>query len=389
MSDADSTTGDFDNLFDVLANEQGVSFTSLSSVPLSDLKDLSENSVSELSAGDDEQNKNVTVVTTKGDDGNTTCTEVSSNDEIAHADTIAMEERQERALDVSQTLFMAIGFVYLPLLRFVKLCPEVIWCDITSHSNNKGFHLMTFSCRNSGLAKQSVFMYLWLPDQKRFSFRWVFQHALKVLLPEHVRLRVRFIMKDGDPQQRNEILRSLLSVFPNAIEGSCGWHIGRSIRSITNWLIELTCFFLLVDRGWKTHIRPGLAKKYRPFWNKIVKKIHTWIYSWMKPGFVEDPDEYEISKALLIRFICSDVVLRAAQNNRALITDILKFVRSHVLVYEQQYLFYLRKHVRHYGVAHGTQHEVSHTFICLRFSCLLSWHSFLRIRYTFRAPTLL
>jgi hypothetical protein len=113
MSDADSTTGDFDNLFDVLANEQGVSFTSLSSVPLSDLKDLSENSVSELSAGDDEQNKNVTVVTTKGDDGNTTCTEVSSNDEIAHADTIAMEERQERALDVSQTLFMAIGFVYL------------------------------------------------------------------------------------------------------------------------------------------------------------------------------------------------------------------------------------------------------------------------------------
>lgn len=354
--------GDFGRMIDQFEREEDISYTILSNVPLSDLKDLSKDAASELDG--DGQNKNVTVATTKGDDGNITCKEVSSEDEIAHADNIAKEQRQERALDVTQILFMAIGFVYLPLLRFVKLCPEVIWCDITSHSNNKGFHLMTFSCRNSGLAKQSVFMWLWLPDQKRFSFRWVFQHALKMLLPLHVRLRVRFIMKDGDPQQRNEILRSLLSVFPNAIEGSCGWHIGMFIHSIFSLSNGLThTLLLVVDRGWHSHIRACIAKAYRPHWNKIVKKIHTWIYSWMKPGFVEDPDEYEISKALLIRFICSDVVLRAARNNKALIIDILKFVRSHVFVYEQQYLFYLRKRVKHYAVAHGTQHEVSRVFI--------------------------
>lgn len=34
-------------------------------------------------------------------------------------------------------------------------------------------------------------------------------------------------MKDGDAQQRNEILRSLRGVFPNMSEGSCGWHIGK------------------------------------------------------------------------------------------------------------------------------------------------------------------
>ena len=120
--------------------------------------------------------------------------------------------------------------VFLPMLRFVKLCPEVIWCDITSHSNKNGFHLMTFSCCNTLISKQSVFMYLWLPNQKQFSFRWVFQYAISiVLLPEHVRLRVRMIMKDGDPQQRNEILMSLLKVFPNAIEAGCGWHIGELV----------------------------------------------------------------------------------------------------------------------------------------------------------------
>ena len=34
-------------------------------------------------------------------------------------------------------------------------------------------------------------------------------------------------MKDGDPQQRNEVIYALQSVFPNAIEGGCGWHIGK------------------------------------------------------------------------------------------------------------------------------------------------------------------
>ncbi len=33
-------------------------------------------------------------------------------------------------------------------------------------------------------------------------------------------------MKDGDAQQQNEILKALKEVFPNAVEGGCGWHIG-------------------------------------------------------------------------------------------------------------------------------------------------------------------
>ena len=79
----------------------------------------------------------------------------------------------------------------------------------------------------------------------------------------------------------------------------------------------------------------------------------------MKPQYVEDTNEYAISRNLLIQFICSDVVLRAAWFNRILIIDILMFLRGHVFVYENQYLYYLRKHVRHYVILHGSQHEVS------------------------------
>ena len=79
----------------------------------------------------------------------------------------------------------------------------------------------------------------------------------------------------------------------------------------------------------------------------------------MKPRYVENEDEYAISKVLLLRFICSKYVLKAAQNNQTLIVEILKFVRGHVFVYENLYLFYLRKHIRHFETSHGVQHEVS------------------------------
>jgi len=36
-------------------------------------------------------------------------------------------------------------------------------------------------------------------------------------------------MKDRDPQQLNEIVGALFNIFPNAGEGSCGYHIGKPI----------------------------------------------------------------------------------------------------------------------------------------------------------------
>ena len=71
-------------------------------------------------------------------------------------------------------------------------------------------------------------MWLWIPNEQRLSFRWVFQHAIPILFPRHACLHVRMVTKDGDPQQRNELMTVIAKVFPNAIESGCGWHIGRS-----------------------------------------------------------------------------------------------------------------------------------------------------------------
>ena len=53
------------------------------------------------------------------------------------------------------------------------------------------------------------------------------KHAIPNLIPKWLRERVLLIMKDGDAQQRNEILRALFRVFPNAKEAGCGFHIGK------------------------------------------------------------------------------------------------------------------------------------------------------------------
>jgi hypothetical protein len=112
--------------------------------------------------------------------------------------------------------------------------------DITSHSNNKGYHLLTFSCRTS-IDKQVVFLWIWISNQQRSSFRWVFQHAIPTLIPEYHRSRVHLIMKDGDAQQRNEVLGSLKTIFPNASEAGCGLHIGMLIATFCCYL-STTCY---------------------------------------------------------------------------------------------------------------------------------------------------
>lgn len=216
-SKGSETMDDIEKMLDNFENSQEISFTTLSDMPLADLHHEQPT----------ESLESITVSTTKNGKGSLVNTPVQDIPTLAPIAEMAKTERVRRKMSAAQYLFISIAWIVLPVFRFFKLCPEVLWCDITSHSNNKGFHLLTFSCRTS-VDRQVIFMYIWIPNEQRISFRWCFQHALPILIPKFLRDRVRFIMKDGDPQQRNEIIYALVSVFPNAIEGGCGWHIGKN-----------------------------------------------------------------------------------------------------------------------------------------------------------------
>ena len=350
-SSTESRKCDITNMLDDFQDSNEISFSTVSDVPMDLLTDDLMGSTKDT----------VTISTTKIANEDVEIKEMSTLDFGKDIEAAAKNEREEKNLKKKDVLFIAIAWLVIPAFRFFMLCPEVIWCDITSHTNNKGFHLLTFSCRTS-VDKQVVFLWVWIPNQQRFSFRWVFQHAIPNLIPAWLCKRVKLIMKDGDPQQRNEIIGSLIKIFTNAIEGSCGYHIGESAIKLI--AIVQTNFvphdLLSVNMGYKKHV-PGvmtLHKRNHACWLGIVRKIHQWIYSWMKPGYVEDQFEYQISKILLMQFISSAPVLVAAEGKLFLIIRILKWLRGYVFAYEELYLLYLRKRTRTFYTAHSSAHEV-------------------------------
>ncbi len=81
---------------------------------------------------------------------------------------------------------------------------------------------------------------------------------------------------------------------------------------------------------WISHCTHGLPScvnilslpKFR-IWSFIVQQVHTWLYSWMTPGNVEDNEEYEISKYFLEKFICSQTVLDVVGEHRFLVCKVV------------------------------------------------------------------
>ena len=325
-----SARDDITVMLDNLVKSNEISFVSLADVPVADYfgKEPLPPSL-----------ETVTVSTSKAFTGEVQCSLIDNDSDISSLLNQIVLERRDRQLVKDDSLFIGVAWIVKPAFRLFKLCPEVVWVDVTSHSNNKGFHLLTFSSRLS-IGKQIVWLWIFIPNQQRFSFRWVFQEAIPTLVPKWLRDRVVFFMKDADPQQRNEIQSSMKRHFVNAAEGTCGYHV--------------------VNMGWKKHV-PNCTGVFTQLqlkkWSTIVHNIHRWIYSWMNPGYVEDEDEYEISKFLLEKFVCSNTVLEVVGDYTIVIERIIHFLRRHVYTWETLYLHYLRSHIRHLDTAHSSPHE--------------------------------
>ena len=244
QSDKDivSKKDDISRMISTFETSNEIRFTTLSDIPIdnyvgedtSTLQEMTAEEVSQELDGDtvtdllcdiESNTRKTQTVSITSTGGDTVAQHVLGSEETMPGITEKIdEERMCRGLNTKDILFISVAWIVLPAFRFFLLCPEVIWFDVTSHSNNKGYHLLTFSCR-SLTGHQVVFLWIWVPNEQRFSFRWVFQHAIPNLIPKVFRDRVKYLMKDGDPQQRNEALYALQNIFVNAREGGCGYHI--------------------------------------------------------------------------------------------------------------------------------------------------------------------
>jgi hypothetical protein len=129
------------------------------------------------------------------------------------------------------------------------------------------------------------------------------------------------------------------SVFVNAFEGTYRFHI--------------------LNMGWNTNVPTGvnvLSPQKLRMWSSIVQQVHKWIYSWMTPGNVEDKEEYELSKYLLEKLICSQTVLDLVGEHWFLVY-VITFLRSHMYTGETLYLHYMQTNVMHFDISHSSAHK--------------------------------
>jgi hypothetical protein len=220
-----------------------------------------------------------------------------------------------------------------------KLFPEVIHADVTSDTNNTGNHMLTFSC-NTSEGKQVIFLKVWLPNQKKSSFRWVFKFVLTSMIPLECFKRTRLVMVDGDQQQRDQLVAAMLEFMPNAIDATCAWHL------INQGLIKRS-----LSKGFISD--PFKQEKYCLF----LEHIKSWCYSWITPFGCEDEEEYVLSKELLFSYINSPEGLIACDGSSHAQRALDDWIRNHVIVKEHLYLFYPKKFRRYFDVKTSSAHE--------------------------------
>ncbi len=123
-----------------MAKSDKISFVSLSDVPIKDYFDVNNT---------DCDVDTMTISTTKSFTGHVHYEPIDESYEISSFSAQINEERSERCLQKEEALFIAVAWIVKPAFQLFNLCPEVVWVNVTSHSNNKGFHLLTFSSRLS------------------------------------------------------------------------------------------------------------------------------------------------------------------------------------------------------------------------------------------------
>ncbi len=147
-----SKEDDIDSMWGNFEKSNEIWFTTLSNVQKDEFSD-------DPNFSDDNDNTSetsVTVSTTKDKDGNIVDFLVSRTSSIREIEPLAKSERREQGLSPDYILFISIAWTLLLWLQLFMLCPEVMWAVVMSHSNKKGFDLLTSSCHTS-VGKQMIF----------------------------------------------------------------------------------------------------------------------------------------------------------------------------------------------------------------------------------------
>ena len=147
--------------------------------------------------------------------------------------------------------------------------------------------------------------------------------------------RINIIISDGDAQEYGQIDNAIKKFLPQVRRVRCGWHI--------------------IEKGWQRKMLNRSVFVANPeVYDQITNNIKSWMYSWMK-GQCESQHEYEISKKLLMKYVQSEYVITSL--GEIFTKAFLTFFRQCIEPFESDFLFHLRKDLRHYAEYSNSTHE--------------------------------
>ena len=125
----------------------------------------------------------------------------------------------------------------------------------------------------------------------------------------------------------------------------------------------------------ETISKPGKTSDKRKHYDELVSTLLAWMYSFMKPRFCEDEDEYQTSKKFLFSWLKSREVIDVLGTSDA--ETVREWVRK-VCAHENDFLYYQRKKLRTYHQITTSPHEGTNSWIKSHAAAVKPCHTMLR-----------
>ena len=259
------------------------------------------------------------------------------------ASKYASDNRSNRNLTNEQNLLVALAWVVPSERRLFQLFPETLFVDSVEDTNNEGRPLLTMSgCDSNG--KMFTFLRAFLPNQRTWSFRWIFLHVLPTMFSKETIGRIRVIISDGDSQEYQQIDVAISTFCPHVMRLRCGWHV--------------------IDRGWMRHGPKSNHYKDKIAFKAITTNIRNWMFSWTSSA-CETEQEYNVSKYLFEKYVFSKYVIDKLDSNFSKL--VIHFYKDYVEPILPFMLFYKRKHIRHFD--NYTNVKIEGTYRGIKHGC--------------------
>ena len=263
------------------------------------------------------------------------------------AATFAQSHQEALGIADNQEIMVGIAFGLPFELKQFKIFHSIVHVDATMDTNLEKRPLVTITCKDS-FGQMFTALRVFLPNEKAYSFKWLFLTVFPALLGKDVLQHIKVIVTDGDSQEIQQLEEAIKTHFPDAYRIRCSWHI--------------------IDCGWNRLVRGAplgfnrkkkgsrlIVKKTLTPANSVSRTIYRWMFSWAMPMYCDNKDEFQLSVTLFVKYVESDGVKSIL--GEGAVSSILKLLCESVLPHTQQFAYYCQRNIFHLETHTNTGHE--------------------------------